>query len=93
NLATGTKTDMKPTPQGWVIFTREKVGDFEVQNDTYYGHIRASASQPSISYVIVGGRSDCQKVPNLLCQTIGSVPRSLRRWLQRLHWTIPSSLV
>lgn len=34
NLATQTKTDMKPTPQGWVILTREKAGDFEVQNDT-----------------------------------------------------------
>ena len=42
---------------------------------------------------IVGNLYHCQKVPNLLCQTIDSVLRSLRRWLQRLHRTIPSSLV
>ena len=50
----------------------------------YYGLIRASEGPPPIYSFIFAGRSDSQKVPNLLCQTFGSVPRSLRRWLQRL---------
>jgi hypothetical protein len=34
-----------------------------------------------------------QRVPNLLCQSLCPMPLSLLRWSQRLHLTMPSSLV
>jgi hypothetical protein len=33
-LAETTQTDMKKATSGWVVFTREKVGGFDPQNDS-----------------------------------------------------------
>jgi len=62
----------------------------------YYGHICASASRPRAYELFPGTAGPTrqpQRVPNLLCQSLHSMPPPVLRWFRRLPATIPSSSV
>src|SRR5436309_1726435 len=62
----------------------------------YYGHIRASEDLQVASGLFPPGlapKRQPQRVPNLLRQSLLSMPSPVLRWSQRLHSTMPSTLV